>query len=231
MGSLVKFSVYMLINLAPLAAPVSTQPEPHHTLLFYMHEVLTGPNPSAHAMTGIVNNPTFKGLFPFAKPNGMASPVQATDNDNIPFVIGLGGPVTNVFQTGSGRTQLPFGSALRHLMFGTITVFDNELTEGYESGSNLIGKAQGFYVASSIDGNSQCVLFTAMFKSGNYVNSLSFFGVHRTGVSESQLAIVGGTGKYVNAKGYAKVTNVGLNDEQVTYGGETLLEILAYVTY
>ncbi|KAL8218198.1 hypothetical protein R6Q57_021571 [Mikania cordata] len=112
-------------------------------------------------------------------------------------------------------------------MFGTITVFDDELTEGYESGSNLIGKAQGFYLASSIeDGhtNSQCVLFTAMFKSGNYIDSLSLFGVHRPGVSESQLAIMGGTVKYVKAKGYAKVKNVQLNNEQVTYGGKTLLE-------
>ncbi|KAL8257654.1 hypothetical protein R6Q59_029695 [Mikania micrantha] len=223
----------MLINLAPLAAPISSQPEPQHTLLFYMHEVLGGPHPSARAMTVIVNNPTVKGLLPFAKPNGVVLPVQAPDKDNIPFIIGLGGPVTNVFQAGTEWTQLPFGSALHRLMFGTIMVFDDELTEGYESGSNLIGKAQGFYVASSIeDGhtNSQCVLFTAMFKSGNYIDSLSFFGVHRTGVSESQLAIMGGTGKYVKAKGYAKVKNVQLNNEQVSYGGETVLEFSTYVT-
>ncbi|BBH04732.1 Disease resistance-responsive dirigent-like family protein [Prunus dulcis] len=61
-------------------------------------------------------------------------------------------------------------------MFGTLTVFDDELTEGHELGSGLLGKAQGFYVASSEDGSSQTIAFTAMFQSGGYADSLTFFG-------------------------------------------------------
>ncbi|KAI3734822.1 hypothetical protein L6452_14301 [Arctium lappa] len=196
-----------------------------------MHDILGGPNPSTRAMTGIVNNRKIAGLLPFAKPNSIINPVQVTSKDKIPFLIGLGGAITNVFQTRTGWTQLASGSALRRLMFGTIMVLDDELTEGHEPGSNLIGKAQGFYVFSSIDGNSQSIAFTAMFKSGNYIDSLSFFGVHRSGVSESRLAIMGGTGKYVNAKGYAKVKTMLSSDHQVTYGRETVLEFLTYVTY
>ncbi|KAL8091326.1 hypothetical protein AgCh_040430 [Apium graveolens] len=90
-------------------------------------------------------------------------------------------------------------------MFGTMTVIDDELTEGHELGSRLLGKAQGFYVFSSGDGNCQTMAITTMFKDGGYSDSLSFFGVHRTVVSESQLAIMGGTGKYVNAKGFAAI--------------------------
>nr|XP_043626504.1 dirigent protein 25-like [Erigeron canadensis] len=196
-----------------------------------MHDILGGSNPSAQAMTGIVNNPEIKSLLPFAKPNGMVLPNQETSYDDIPFIIGLGGAITNVFQTGTGGTGPTLGLALQHLMFGTIIVFDDELTDGYEPGSGLIGKAQGFYAASSVDGNSQSITFTAMFKNRNYLDSISFFGVHRTGVSESHLAIMGGTGKYVNAKGYAKVKAVPLNNQQITYGWETVLEFSAYVTY
>ncbi|KAL7184713.1 hypothetical protein ACSBR2_026789 [Camellia fascicularis] len=43
-------------------------------------------------------------------------------------------------------------------MFGAVTVFDDELTEGYELGSGLVGKAQGIYVASSEGGKTQMIV-------------------------------------------------------------------------
>ncbi|GLU02415.1 hypothetical protein SLE2022_196660 [Rubroshorea leprosula] len=73
--------------------------------------------------------------------------------------------------------------------------------------------------------------FTAMFESGGYVDSLSFFGVHRTAASESQLAIMAGTGKHVNAKGYATIkTFPGVNQHE-TDGVETLLQFTLYLAY
>ncbi|PRQ31117.1 putative ribonuclease H-like domain, reverse transcriptase zinc-binding domain-containing protein [Rosa chinensis] len=44
----------------------------------------------------------------------------------------------------------------------------SSLIEGHQLGSSLLGKAQGFYVASSKDGSSQTIAFTAMFESGGY---------------------------------------------------------------
>jgi len=120
---------------------------------------------------------------------------------------------------------------LQKLMFGTLSVFDNELTEGHELGSGLVGKAQGFYVASSEDGTSQTMAFTTMFQSGGYADSLSFFGVHRTAASESQLAVMGGTGKYVDAKGYATVKTFPATNQQNNGGVETLLQFTVYLTY
>ncbi|WZZ56785.1 hypothetical protein YC2023_056892 [Brassica napus] len=111
-----------------------------------------------------------------------------------------------------------------------MTVMDNELTEGHELGSGLLGKAQGFYVASAVDGTSQTMAFTAMFESGGYEDSISFFGVHRTAASESHLGVMGGTGKYVNARGYAIVktftggTGNTQQPHQFTDGLETVLE-------
>ncbi|KAF6148892.1 hypothetical protein GIB67_014263 [Kingdonia uniflora] len=112
---------------------------------------------------------------------------------------------------------------------GTMTVIDDELIKGHELGSGLVGKAQGFYVASSEDGSSQAMAFTAMFESGNFVDSLSFFGVHCSAVSESQIAIMGGTGKYVNAKGYTTVKTIPSTNGHTTDGVETLLQFTVYL--
>ncbi|PWA34324.1 plant disease resistance response protein [Artemisia annua] len=202
---------------------------PDHTLEFFMHDILGGSNPSAKAVTGAVTNPAVNGQVPFAKPNGANLPVnngvQQNDNNNgilnnnnLPFLTGLGGTTS----------ALPQGNALQQFMFGTLTVIDDELTEGHELGSGLIGKAQGYYVSSSIDGKSQTMAFTVMFMHGSYIDSLSFMGVHRSAVAESQLAVMGGTGKYVNAKGHAIVkTFQGTN--QNTDGTETLLHFTVYL--
>ncbi|KAF8010679.1 hypothetical protein BT93_J1358 [Corymbia citriodora subsp. variegata] len=226
-----------------------------HPMLFYMHDILGGSNPSARAVTGIVANPALSAQVPFAKPNGANLPINSgvpqnsanngvINNNNVPFLTGLGGNTGNVIQNngvnlingGPGFPilnggQLPQGMTLQKLMFGTLTVFDDELTEGHELGSGLVGKAQGFYVASSEDGNSQTVAFTAMFESGGYIDSLSFFGVHRTAVSQSQLAIMGGTGKYVNARGYATVKSFPASNQHDTDGMETVLEFTVYLAY
>ncbi|XP_044481838.1 dirigent protein 25-like [Mangifera indica] len=244
-------------NNAATGAVVSNS-DPHHPLVFFMHDILGGSNPSATAVTGVVANPAVSGQVPFAKPNGANIPVSngiplnnnnngIVNNNNVPFLTGLSGNTANVAVQNNGNNnnfinggfgvpvlnggQLSAGSTLQKLMFGTLTVIDDELTEGYELGSGLVGKAQGFYVASSVDGSSQTMAFTAMFESSGYADSLSFLGVHRTAVSESQLAIMGGTGKYVNAKGYATVKTFPASNQHNTDGVETLLEISVYLAY
>ncbi|KAF5470604.1 hypothetical protein F2P56_011108 [Juglans regia] len=241
----------------PTAATTATVAgtDDHH-LSFFMHDILGGSNPSAKALTGVVTNPAVNGQVPFAKPNGAVIPVNngvpgqnnnnnngVLNNNNIPFLTGLGGNIPNVIQNNGNNNnlingiptvngaQLPAGITLQKVMFGTLTVFDDELTEGHELGSGLVGKAQGFYVASSEDGTSQTLAFTSMFESGGYSDTLSFFGVHRTAVSESHLAVMGGTGKYVNAKGYATVKTFPATNQHDSDGVETLLQITAYLTY
>ncbi|CAD6253267.1 unnamed protein product [Miscanthus lutarioriparius] len=62
----------------------------------------------------------------------------------------------------------------------------------------VIGRAQGFYVASSQDGTSKTIVLTAMFEGPEAPHggdTLSFFGVHRMASPESHIAIIGGTGK------------------------------------
>lgn len=87
-------------------------------------------------------------------------------------------------------------------------------------------------MASSLDGSSQTLALTTMFKAGEFADSISFFGVHRTIDSESHLAIVGGTGKYVNAHGFAKVAVVrSAATQHETDGVETVLQFSVYLAY
>ncbi|KAJ0560306.1 putative dirigent protein [Helianthus annuus] len=242
-------------NPATSAAGVVPVEGPDHTLTFFMHDILGGSNPSAKAVTGAVTNPAVNGQVPFAKPNGANLPVNngvpqddgnngIINNNNLPFLTGLGGTTSNVFQNNNNNNnnnnnvfaainggQLPQGNALQQFMFGTLTVIDDELTEGHELGSGLIGKAQGFYVSSSIDGKSQTMAFSVMFMHGSYIDSLSFMGVHRSAVAESQLAVMGGTGKYVNAKGHAVVKTFQGTNQQNNDGTETLLQVTVYLAY
>lgn len=228
-----------------------------HPLTFFMHDILGGSRPSAIAVTGIVANPAAGGQVPFAKPNGAVLPVNngvptnnnnggIVNNNNVPFLTGLSGFTSNIGQNNNNNNGIiggvpgfpvlnsanfPSGSTLQKLMFGTMTVFDDELTEGHDLGSGLVGKAQGFYIASSEDGASQTMAFTVMFAAGGYADSLSFFGVHRTAVAESHLAVMGGTGKYVNAKGFAMVKTFPAPNQHETDGVETLLQMTVFLAY
>ncbi|KAL6626779.1 hypothetical protein ACP70R_030505 [Stipagrostis hirtigluma subsp. patula] len=220
---------------APIAGstiPIGTGANPaggDHPMVFFMHDILGGTNPSARIVAGIVDNAAVTGQLPFARPNGAVLPLNsgvnvnsgaagAIDNNNIPFLTGLGGATNAAKASGNNNNNngvpvfaggsLPQGTTLQKLLFGTMTVVDDELTEAPELGSPAVGRAQGFYIASSEEGVSQTVAVTAMFKEGGFEDTISFFGVHRTADSESHLAIVGGTGKYVGAKGFAKVAVV-----------------------
>ncbi|XP_074294754.1 dirigent protein 25-like [Silene latifolia] len=227
----------------------------HPALTFFMHDILGGTNPSAKAITGIVTNPAVNGQVPFAKPNGAVLPTSnglpqnnanngIINNNNVPFLTGLGGVNQNVMQNNGNNNnnfvggngfpvmngaQLSAQSSLQQLMFGTMIAIDDELTESHELGSGMVGRAQGYYVYSSVDGKSQSMAITAMFQEGGYVDSINFFGVHQTSVSESLIAVMGGTGKYVNAKGCALVKTL-TGAQQQTDGLETVLEFNVFLS-
>ncbi|XP_028799445.1 dirigent protein 10-like [Neltuma alba] len=226
-----------------------------------MHDIVGGTNPTARAVTGVVTNPALNAQVAFAKPNGANIPLDGglpqnnqnagfLNNNNLPFLTGLSGNTGNVVNTnnrnffvnnnnngGAGFpvtnvNNIPAGMTLQKLMFGTMTVFDDELTEGHELGSGMVGKAQGFYIASAVDGTSQVLAFTAMFEENGYGDGISFFGVHRTQVSESHLAVMGGTGKYLNAKGYAIVKTFPVTGGDLQHEGDgvqTLLQVTVYL--
>ncbi|CAO2839995.1 unnamed protein product [Amaranthus hypochondriacus] len=226
----------------------------HPELVFFMHDILGGSNPTAKAITGVVTNPAVSGQVPFAKPNGAVLPTNngvpqnndnsgIINNNNMPFLTGLGGVNPNVMQNNGNNfvggngfpvmngAQLSSGNTLQQLMFGTMIAVDDELTEGHELNSGMLGRAQGFYVYSSVDGKMQTLAFTAMFQEGGYHDSMNFFGIHQTAVSESVIAVMGGTGKYTNAKGFAVVKTLPPVNQHETDGLETVLEFSVFLTY
>ncbi|KAF5729566.1 hypothetical protein HS088_TW21G01733 [Tripterygium wilfordii] len=240
----------------------SANPGPHEPhLTFFMHDILGGSHPSARVVTGIIASSEINGI-PFSKPNSNlfpltgGTPLLNSDSlnslinpNNLPQVAGLNGASqgSTVIQTTGSRDNvvnsnnqpfvtagnLPAGSTLQTLMFGSITVIDDQLTEGHELGSAVIGKAQGFYLASSLDGTSQTIALSALFHGDHdhdLEDAISFFGVHRTASLGSQMAIVGGTGKYENAKGYATVATLHHEDQHTTDGVDTILEFTVYLT-
>lgn len=248
---------------APLPIPL---PPGHVPVLeFFMHDVLGGSHPSARVVTGIVAQTEVNGI-PFSKSSNNIFPVDnavplvnANNINNLinpntaPLLTGLSGSQANtVIQNSNGNSQgslssnnlpfvtagqLPPAAALQQLMFGTITVVDDELTEGHELGSGVIGRAQGFYLASSLDGTSQTLSLTVLFHGEHDHNdtlddAISFFGVHRTASHASHIAVVGGTGKFEHAKGYAVVETLHNQENQhVTDGRDTILHFSIYLTY
>ncbi|KAL0452192.1 UNVERIFIED_CONTAM: Dirigent protein 24 [Sesamum latifolium] len=228
----------------------------HPTLSFFMHDILGGTHPSGRVVTGVVANSDANNL-PFSKPNNQIFPINGgvplntingvINNNNYPSLIGLNGSPANTLVQSNGNNvvasnnqafvtagQLPAGLTLQQLMFGTVTVVDNEITEGHELGTSVLGRAQGFYMVSSSDGSSHTVALTAAFHGGEHdheiLDTVSFFGVHRTATPISHIAIVGGTGKYENAKGYATIETLPHVDQHTTDGLETITHFTLYLT-
>lgn len=185
-----------------------------HPLTFFMHDILGGGSgPSTLMVTRVV-----------------ASAADLTNGDSV-----LGGTSDNLVPDNSNNNipsvntgDLPSASGATHqnLLFGTATIIDEDLTESHELGAAVLGRAQGFHVATSKDGASKTVVLTAMFGGGQvHSDTLSFIGVH--GMAASHVTIIGGTGKYQNAKGFAAIRQtlqLQPGDQQAPDGGKSLLQ-------
>ncbi|KAF2285586.1 hypothetical protein GH714_005644 [Hevea brasiliensis] len=203
------------INMATYLAATDPAPAGEEPVLeLYMHDILGGSNPTARPITGLLGN-IYSGQVPFAKPVGFIPPEGAVAipnaNGAIPTVNGINGiPLGTglagtAFAGQNGQVQTQLGPDGLGLGFGTITVIDDVLTTSPELGSQQLGKAQGVYIASSADGSTQMMAFTAIFEGGEFGDSLNFYGVYKIGSAMSHLSVTGGTGKYKNAVGIAQL--------------------------
>ncbi|CAN6296559.1 unnamed protein product [Urochloa humidicola] len=219
---------------------------PDAPLELYMHDILGGSSPTARPITGLLGN-IYNGQVPFARPIGFSAPRNGVaipnangqvptvnGNNGIPLDTGLSG--TGFLQPGNGGgaaaaapAQVQLGPDGLSLGFGTIIVIDDVLTSGPDLGAQPLGRAQGVYVASSADGSSQMMAFTAMMEGGEYGDTINFFGVYKVGTPLCRLSITGGTGKFKGACGFAEVRPLIASGQHVTDGAETLLRITVHL--
>ncbi|KAM3356807.1 dirigent protein 16 [Capsicum galapagoense] len=247
----IKFAILIVlvsIKFAPFVGAIDHVSTPQEPILeLYMHDILGGNNPTARPITGLLGN-IYSGQVPFARPLGFQTPkdgvaipnangAMPTFNINgVPLGTGLAGTiftgVNNNNNNNNGQTvNTQLGPDGLGLGFGTITVIDDFLTSSPELGTQNLGKAQGVYVASSADGSTQMMAFTAMFEGGEYGDSLNFFGVFRIGSTMSRISVTGGTGKFKNACGFAEIRSLIPAGQHSTDGAETLLRIVVHLTY
>lgn len=234
------------LSWAVTAASGATPQGQTPVLELYMHDILGGSNPTARPITGLLGN-IYTGQVPFARPIGFLPPKGgvAIPNANgaiptvngvtgVPLGTGLAGTSfagTNNNNQNLNGIQTQLGPDGLGLGFGTITVIDDILTASPDLGSQPIGKAQGVYVASSADGTTQMMAFTAMIEGGEYGDALNFYGIYKIESTTSHISITGGTGRYKNACGFAEVRPLIPSGQNVFNGAETLLRITVHLKY
>lgn len=95
------------------------------------------------------------------------------------------------------------GPASSVFHFGTMLAVDDIVTEGPDLGSKRIGRAQGWYINSQIDGKALYMVFSVMFTDGEFKGStLEIQGSDVFSMKEREFGIVSGTGYFRFVKGY-----------------------------
>ncbi|KAF9688951.1 hypothetical protein SADUNF_Sadunf01G0041300 [Salix dunnii] len=237
------FTVVLIatLHVVPYEAAIDPAPAGEPALELFMHDILGGSNPTARPITGLLGN-IYSGQVPFARPVGFIPPngvVIPNANGALPTVNGLTGiplgtglsGTTFAGQNPNGQIQTQLGPDGLGLGFGTITVIDDVLTTSPELGSQQLGKAQGVYVASSADGTTQMMAFTAMFEGGEFGDALNFYGIYKISSAMSRLSVTGGTGKFKNAIGFAEIRGLIPSGQVGIDGAQTLLRITVHLKY
>ncbi|CAN6235390.1 unnamed protein product [Urochloa humidicola] len=99
----------------------------------------------------------------------------------------------------------PFGA---NSSFGSVSVLDDELRVGRDRSSELVGRYQGFFVGTGLEGGTTNFMssITYVFTSGEYEGStLSMQGAVLGFNDTIERPLVGGTGKFRMARGYSLV--------------------------
>lgn len=114
---------------------------------------------------------------------------------------------------GPNTTVVPIagihGKAWTFFSFGTVYCTDDPITEGLEESSAQIGRAQGIFVISSLDGSIAHVLLSLVGTNEEYSGStIEIQGPSRQLEKAREVAVVGGTGKFRYARGYVTFETV-----------------------
>ncbi|BBG99985.1 Disease resistance-responsive dirigent-like family protein [Prunus dulcis] len=88
--------------------------------------------------------------------------------------------------------------------FGTAFVTDDPLTETPDRSAPIVGRGQGIYVTSGLDGRNTHVLISIVFTNKKYNGStLEIQGTSKQFEKVREVSVVSGTGQFRFARGYA----------------------------
>ncbi|EXB71056.1 hypothetical protein L484_004191 [Morus notabilis] len=89
------------------------------------------------------------------------------------------------------------------LHFGTLVAVDDKVTVGPGVESKEIGRAQGMYINSALDGKGLHMVFSVVFTGGEFKgSSLEIQGADLFAKKEREFGVVSGTGYFRFVKGY-----------------------------
>ncbi|PKU60963.1 hypothetical protein MA16_Dca027848 [Dendrobium catenatum] len=198
MGNLYSAHLFFLLSFVIIKKPSQATAEPskfhsntEHKIAFFINNILE-------------NN------------KNSLEPALKNGNNHVPRhdFIGLLGHEYRVPynpRNGSPASWWAFLACMKALVSGTVTVIDEKLAGNCSNHrAAIVGKIQGLYVTGSKDDSRYMVAMKASFASnGNLSDSLRFFGVYQKGLMESEISVIGGSGRYKDANGFAIVKSVG----------------------
>ncbi|CAK8574795.1 unnamed protein product [Lathyrus sativus] len=112
--------------------------------------------------------------------------------------------------------------------FGLVRIIDNALTLGPNLSSKLLGRAQGFYAATSqTELNFLMVMNFALFEGKYNGSAITILGRNVANNKVRELSVIGGSGVFRFAKGYAEANTISFNP--IT--GNTVVEYNVFVSH
>lgn len=114
--------------------------------------------------------------------------------------------------TGKNATALPVAGrnkTSKPTEFGTVVVIDDAVTAGPKRSSPQVGRAQGTYVNSMLDGTDVHLIFSIIFTNAKYNGStLEIQGADRFSLNQREVSVVSGTGAFRFVRGYVVLSTV-----------------------
>ncbi|KAG6667984.1 hypothetical protein CIPAW_01G138700 [Carya illinoinensis] len=127
----------------------------------------------------------------------MSNPLSLTPNFFIIFTL------TILYVSYTFPRLQPKQTNLVFYVHDYFTAVDDQVTDGPSIESKQIGRTQGLYINSQLDGKGLHLVFSAIFTDGEFKGStLEIQGADIFGMKEREFGIVSGTGYFWFVKGY-----------------------------
>ncbi|KAL5573370.1 hypothetical protein UlMin_022967 [Ulmus minor] len=120
--------------------------------------------------------------------------------------------------SGSNATVVPVtgitGKPWSFRSFGTIFAVDDPITQTPDRKSTPIGRAQGMFLTSALDGSNVLVSISIVFTNAEYYNgsTLELQGISKQNERYKEISVVSGTGSFRLARGYATFETIYYDD-------------------